>query len=47
LSLDEVVEMLIDELPFLVFVPTHLLEIGEEIGFLLGLIQETKFFIDE
>ena len=39
--------MLIDELPFLVFVPTHLLEIGKEIGFLFGLIQETKLFVDE
>ena len=38
LSLDEVVEMLIDELPFLVFVPAHLLEVGKEIGFLLGLV---------
>jgi hypothetical protein len=39
--------MLIDELPFLVFVPAHLLEVGKEIGFLFGFIQETELFIDE
>ena len=47
LSFDEVVEMLIDEHPFLVFALAHLLEVGKEIGFLLGLIQETELFIDE
>ena len=47
LSLDEVVEMLIDELPFLVFVPAHLFEVGEEVGFLFGLVQEAKFLVDE
>jgi len=47
LSLDEVVEMLVDELPFLVFVVTHLFEVSEEVGFLFGLIQETKLFVDE
>ena len=47
LSLDEVVEMLVDELPFLVFVVTHLFEVSEEVGFLFGLIQETKLLVDE
>ena len=47
MSLDEVVEMLIDKLPFLVFIPAHFFEVGEEVGFLFGLIQEAKLFIDE
>ena len=33
--------------PFLVFTSAHLFEVGEEVGFLLGLIQETELFIDE
>ena len=47
LPFDKVVEMLIDERPFLVFASAHLFEVGKEIGFLLGLIQETELFIDE
>ena len=47
LPFDEVVEMLIDKQPFLVFTSAHLFEVGEEVGFLLGLIQETELFIDE
>lgn len=39
--------MLIDKRLFLVFVLAHLLEVGEEVGFLFGLIQEAKLFIDE
>ena len=39
--------MLIDKLPFLVFIPAHFFEVGEEVGFLFGLIQEAKLFIDE
>ena len=44
---DEIMEMLIDELPFLVFVPTHLLEVGKKVGLLLSLVQEAELFIDE
>jgi hypothetical protein len=47
LPFDEVVEVLIDKCPFLVFTSAHLLEVGEEIGFLLGFIQETELFIDK
>ena len=47
MTFDEVMEMLIDKLPFLVFVPAHLLEVGKKVGFLLGLIQESELFIDE
>ena len=39
--------MLIDERPFLIFASAHLLEVGKEVGFLFGLIQEAEFFIDE
>ena len=39
--------MLIDKRLFLVFVLAHLLEVGEEVGFLFGLIQEAELFIDE
>ncbi|CDC91037.1 uncharacterized protein BN607_00860 [Bacteroides faecis CAG:32] len=39
--------MLIDKHPFLVFALAHLFEVGEKVGFLFGLIQEAKFFIDE
>ena len=46
LPFDEVVEMLIDKRPFLVFAAAHLLEVGKEVGFLLGLIQEAELFID-
>ena len=38
LPFDEVVEMLIDKQPFLVFTSAHLFEVGVEVGFLLGLI---------
>ena len=47
LPFDEVVEMLIDKRPFLVFASAHILEVGKEVGFLLALIQETELFIDE
>ena len=47
MTFDKVMEMLIDELPLLVFVPTHLFEVGKEVGLLLGLIQEAELFIDE
>ena len=43
----KVIEMLINELPFLVFVTAHLLEVGEKVGLLFGLIQETELFIDK
>ena len=39
--------MLIDKQPFLVFTSGTSFEVGEEVGFLLGLIQETELFIDE
>jgi hypothetical protein len=38
LPLDEVVEMLIDKHPFLVFASAHLFEVGEKVGFLFGLV---------
>ena len=47
MTFDKVVEVLIDKLPFLIFASAHLLEVGKEVGFLLGLIQETELFIDE
>lgn len=47
LPFDEVVEMLIDKRPFLIFASAHLFEVGEEVSFLLGLVQEAELFIDE
>ena len=47
LPFDEVVEVLIDKCQFLVFTSANLLEVGEEIGFLIGFIQETELFIDK
>ena len=47
LPFDEVVGMLIDKCPFLVFASAHLLEVGEEVGFLFGLVQEAELFIDK
>ena len=46
-ALDEVIEMLIHESPLLIFGATHLFEVGKKIGFLLGLVQEAKLFVDE
>ena len=47
LPLDKIVEMLIDKRPFLVFAPAHLLEIGQKIGFHLGLVQEAELLVNQ
>lgn len=39
--------MLIDKRPFLVFASAHLFEVGEEVSFLFGFIQEAELFIDK
>ena len=46
-ALDEIVEMLVHESPFLIFRAAHLFEIGKKVGFLFGLVQETEFLIDK
>ena len=46
-ALDEIVEMLVHKSPFLIFRAAHLSEIGKEVSFLFGLIQEAEFLVDE
>ena len=46
-ALDEVVKVLVHESPLFVFRAAHLLEIGKEVGFLLGLVQEAELLVDE
>lgn len=42
-----IVEVLIDEVPLLIFSATHILEVGEEVGTLLVLIKKVKLLIHE
>ena len=47
MPLYKIVKVLIDECPLIILLTCHLLEVSQEVRFLLGLVQETKLLIDE